>query len=180
MTAYHVISVVVGFIQKRDPVRWIFPHGTTLYQRIRLAKRVVPRTGPSVILGAPRKSGADRIELNITQDLEKMAIGLNRHGMEPLLEEVSSNVIAPVEMQRIATMRRSDSGRERLGRLRNRHQVNVIGHEAPGPEFNTNLFAVFSEKRQVERSILVGMENRQGSNASLNDVMRTTGNYDSS
>ncbi len=79
--------------------------------------------------------------------------------------------LAKVDHPRVATVRLADGPSQAIGRLRDRDQVNVIGHEAAGPHCDLVNTAPLPHELQVAAVILIAKERLLPAVSPLGDVM---------
>jgi hypothetical protein len=80
----------------------------------------------------------------------------------------------------VPPVRFADRPPQSLGRMRNRNQVHVIGHETVSPDLNLLGLAELGHQLQVGCVILVAKERLLPAVTPLRDMMRQTGSYDAS
>jgi hypothetical protein len=77
-------------------------------------------------------------------------------------------------------MRVSKGARKTFAIGRNENQMNVVGHQAVGPDLNGRFAAVLSEEIAINLLVARFKEDRLTPVATLCDVMRATGEHNSS
>ena len=61
---------------------------------------------------------------------------------------------------------------------RYRHEMDMVGHEAPSEDVPPAACRCFCQKGEINPTVFVGSEDIQGGDATLNDVVRVSGNND--
>jgi len=99
--------------------------------------------------------------------------------MEALLEQMAPHPFAEVHRPGVAAMRLSDRLGQRglLGGYED--QVDMVGHEAPGPDLHTMAGGERGQQVEVGLTIRVGTEDRQRAYPALEDVVREPRQHDS-
>ena len=92
--------------------------------------------------------------------------------METSLEEIAAPALPEVDAVRIASMSLSDSTRKTQLLFRNRDQVYVIGHQAPGQVVNAKSSSLFRKEVEISAPIIIGEEDVHPSHTALDNVMR--------
>ena len=116
---------------------------------------------------------AHRIEFHISRGGQHVALVEYERGEAPL-PEVPTPAFAKVNHTGISAMCLADSASQPIGRLRDRDQVDVIGHEAIGPDLDLVSTAPLPHQLQVAAVVLVTEERLLSTVSPLRDVVRET------
>ena len=92
--------------------------------------------------------GANGIELDVAEaDIEAPLVERDR--AEAALPEGAAPALALVDLQGVAAVRLAERGGEAAGARRNEQQVDVVRHQAPGPDRRPRLRAAAAEQSEV-------------------------------
>ena len=96
-------------------------------------------------------------------------------GAEPGLPEMPGPPWAPMDRAGISAMHARQGAPEAVPVLRHEDQMDVIGHQAPGPDLDVGSAA---EEIAIERIVIATEERLLPAVAALGDMVRDTGNDD--
>ena len=82
--------------------------------------------------------------------------------------------VPPVEALRVARVALAEGAGKRIGPLGDRHQMNVIRHQAVAKQRNAVALRAFAESFEIETPVVVEQEDVLAIVAPLRDVMRHT------
>ena len=100
------------------------------------------------------------------------------HRAEPALPEMPGTLLARMDRTGIGAMHPRQGAPESIPVLRHEDQMDVIGHEAPSPDFDIAGAARAGEEIAIER-IIIGTEERLlPAVAALGDMVRDVRNDD--
>ena len=170
-------QLLLGGADKLAPVRRQRSNGAPRDQGIGGTRQVVARTGPGVVGWLAHQAGPHRIPFDVAHDGQQVSVGLDREGVEALLEEVTPHPLAEVHGPRVATMGLPDAVGQRLRPGGHHDQMDVVRHEAPGPEVQPRVAPKLSEEVQVHLSVRVIIEERPGPDAALDDMVGEMGDH---
>jgi hypothetical protein len=134
---------------------------------------MVSRARPRVVDRTPDQLGSDRVALDIPDHGQEVSVRLDGKGMEALLEEVAPYPFAEVHVASVAPVSFPDRPGQGVGPTRDHDQVDVVGHQTPGPKPQPVASAKLRQQAQVLFSIRLGGEDREGADATLDDMMGT-------
>ena len=103
---------------------------------------------------------------------------VHHHGAEAPLPEVPGAAPALMDDAGVAPMHRRQRAAQAVLVARGQDEMDVVGHQTPGPDFDAGVAARGGEQIATERVIGVGEEHPRAAVAALGDVMRQTGNDD--
>ena len=158
-------------MQEVAPVGHEVPDGTPLNQPVGVTGHVVVSARPGVVHRLADHPGSNGIALDIPNDREQVSILLDGKGVKAFLKEVPPDSFSEVNRAGVTPVsfsHRAGQGR-RLGR--NEDEVNVIGHQTPGPHLHVVLGRERREQLQVGLAIGVRRKQGQRAHAALKDVM---------
>ena len=82
--------------------------------------------------------------------------------------------VSPVEALRVARVALAEGAGKRIGPLGDRHQMNVIRHQAVAKQRDAVALRAFAESFEIETPVVVEQEDVLAIVAPLRDVMRHT------
>ena len=85
---------------------------------------------------------------------------------------MAAPVFAAVDSERIAPVGRGHGGAQPVGSAGHQDQVDMVGHEAPGPDRRAGLQAVTAQEPEVGAIVVEREEDRLAAAAALGDMMR--------
>jgi len=94
--------------------------------------------------------------------------------METSLEEIPAPALSEADVPCVSSMSLSDPACETRLLFRDRDQVSMIAHQAPGQIVNAESLSLFGEELEVGEPVIIGEEDVHPSHTALNDVMRQT------
>ena len=114
------------------------------------------RTGPRVFLSASHHPRANRVALHIVNCRPKMFIVENT-GEEPPLPEMTAEAMLQIEAKRVGGVCISQRAAQRIRFFWDQNKMNMVAHQAVGPDFGSIFGGVFSEKGKVVLAVF-GLE----------------------
>ena len=105
---------------------------------------------------------------------------VHRDGGETVLEKMPAPAPSRVDERGVASMRIAQCPRETRGVVWRENEVNVVWHEAIGPDLDRRFAAMFGEKIAIDFLVADLEENGLAPIAALGNVMRTSGDDDAS
>ncbi len=142
-------------------------------QRIIAAVQVRAGARPDPVLGPLGQAGADRVALDVTR--RRRQVGLVQwERVKPLLPQRTAPPLALVDAPGVAAMRLAERRAEAIGMARYQDQVDVVGHQAIGPDLGRRLGAGLGQKPEVGLVVGLPEECIQAPVAPLGDVVRAT------
>jgi hypothetical protein len=78
-----------------------------------------------------KEPSANRVEMDVTDQLEEINILLTKYGLESILKEVSNPPMPPIKMDGVACQQAAHGVGERLV-PGTKEKVHMIGHKSPG------------------------------------------------
>jgi hypothetical protein len=129
---------------------------------------------PAVVRGFIHQRGADRVAFHIRHRAPQVQI-FERTGKESRLPDVSAPAVFQVEIARIVGVRAPHDASQGTGAVGHGDQVDVIAHQAVGPDAQVVAFRVAAEQVEIELAIQVSCENVLAGVAALGHLMRQAG-----
>lgn len=136
---------------------------------------VCGRTRPRVIFGMLNQSCPDRVAFHIANRTPE--VRFIHTGKEAPLPEMSRGAVAMVEVKRVGAMSVADGWGQRPFVFRHGNEVDMIGHQRVGPNFQSVSRTSAREESKINPPILVIDERDDTPVTALCDVMRTTGHH---
>ncbi len=96
---------------------------------------------------------------------------INCHAAKATLPEVPRLLLPRMDQTGIATMQRRRGAAQPIRISRNKHEMNMVGHQTPSPDGHIRLAAAFAHQRGVGRIIGVGKKHPLPPVPALGDVM---------
>ncbi len=121
-----------------------------------------------------RPARPDRIEFDVARAGQQMAL-VQRKRMKTLLPEVAAPSLPPVDAPRVAAVGLAQRGAQPVLARRHENEMDVVGHQAIGPNRRVHLAAPFAEQGEIVLVVAVLEEHRQAPRAALGHVMRVSG-----
>ena len=118
-----------------------------------------------------------RIRFHVLRHHPNVA-ALDRAGIEPRLPHVAATPAPGIPIARVCRIRASQDAGQGVRALRHRQQVDVIGHQAIGPNSEAELAAVLAEHVQVDGAVLIGEKGGLPAIPPGGDVVRKAGHDD--
>jgi hypothetical protein len=115
----------------------------------------------------------DRIERNVTNRCSQMRL-VDGSDAEAALPEMSGPLQPSVDRPGITAVHRREGAPQSIGIHRRQDQVNVIGHQPPGPDLDLGSTAGFRQEVSVKGIVGIAKEGLRSTVAALGDVMRHT------
>ena len=125
------LDVVVG--EKGGPVGHEGEQRPTLGQPVGAVPEMTARARPGPLVRPSAEPGAHRVAFDIAGGGEEVRL-VEDAGSEPPLPEIAAPALAQVDRTGIAPMGLAQAVGEPLGGVRHEDQMDVVGHQAPGPD----------------------------------------------
>lgn len=168
-----VVFGVEALLEEGPPVVDALAAGAQVGERVGGQAEMAAGAGPAPVLGAGGQPGSDGVELDITEtDVEVRLV--ERHRTEAALPEGAAPALALIDLPGVAAMRWAERGGETVGTARDEEKVDVVRHQAPGPDRGPGPRAAVPQKGDIAGVIGVGVEGRLAPRAALGDVVRDT------
>jgi len=135
------------------------------------AKKMSACAAPRVVFSAGREAGPNRIELDISSGRERVRV-VHHVGSEASLPEVTTPTLASVDLGRIAPVRFADGLAQTIWRSGNRYEMDVVRHEAVGPDLDPMPVAPFAHEGEVQEVVVSAEERLLPAVTPLRDVVR--------
>ena len=116
----------------------------------------------------------DRIERDVTHRCGEMRLVHGSGAEAAALPEMPRPPQPGVDSPGITAMRRRQGASKSIGIDRRQDQVNVIGHQHPGPDLDLGSTAGFRQEVAVKGIVGIAKEGLRSTVAALGDVMRQT------
>jgi len=176
MAANHRQFVLGLLLQEVSPGGDHLPDRAVGHQPIRCTGDMMSGARPGILHGSPHHAGPHRIALHIANHRDQVPIRLDGKRVKPFLEEMATHTVAEVHVTGVAPMGFSDAAGEGVLPRWHHHDVDVVGHEAPGPTLQPVAGPKLPEQPQGLVAVRLGGEDGQGPNPALEDVMGQLGN----
>src|SRR4051812_3812073 len=112
----------------------------------------------------------NRVELDVAKAGVEMPL-VHRKRAEAALPEMSAPAVAAVDLDRVARVRRRQRGPQAVLMGGDQDEVDVVRHQAPGPDPGSAPGAEMAEQGQVASVVAVREEDALAAIAALGDVM---------
>ena len=99
-------------------------------------------------------------------------------GAEPALPEMAGAFAACLHRSRIGAMDARQCAAQTVRIGRHQDEMNMVWHQAPGPDLDAGRGAVGGQQVAIKRIIAVAEEGPRAAIAALGDVVRITGDDD--
>lgn len=116
------------------------------------------------------QAGADRVLRDIAYGLPKMVF-IHGDGAEPPLPEMARPIVTPVDKVRLLPVRLGEHVAQAVLVAWHDNEMDVIGHQAIGPDCGLRSLRACLDKRKIPRLITVLKKHRLAAVAALRDVM---------
>ena len=133
--------------------------------------------GPRKFLGAANDLRAHGIAFDVSHGGPKMRF-VERAGEKSALPEMPGFSAAFVDGGGKSRVRVAKATSQRIGMARHDDPMNVVGHQAVGPNINPMFFAVALKKSEIQSSRVVIVKDAKPTIAVLSDMMRNAGHDD--
>ena len=163
--------------QKLPPVADHLRQGRALDQRIVRTAQMRPGAAPGVVLGVLHQPRRHRVHLDIAGCGEKMG-QVHGEGGKTFLPEVAAPVFTKVDAAGVAAVGLADGPRQGVFAGGDGDQVDVVRHQAPGPDLDPALVAPFGHQGEIGPVVVVAEEGLLATITPLGDVMGDAGGYD--
>jgi hypothetical protein len=120
--------------------------------------------------------GAHRISLHVTEHRQEMVVLLNRERLETALPDVAAAVIMLVVTAYMGIKQPMHPPAQVTIRLRQDHQVEVVGHQAETQDRHRHLDARMRQGFEEGLIVVLLVENRALTVAPVDDVVANTAN----
>ena len=163
------------FLEKRPERREPLQHGGERRQPIIAAGQVRPHARPAPVLRPRHQARPHRIERDVAHRRRQVLL-VHHHRAEAALPEMPAALAAGLQNAGVAPVGRRQGAAQSVGISGNQDQVHVIGHQAPGPDFDLGRAAILGQEIAIERVVVVIEERPRPPIAALRHMMRQTGN----
>lgn len=133
-------------------------------------------TGPRVFFSSGHHAGPNGIALHIVNWRPEMLIVENT-GEEPALPKITVEMILHIETKRISSVGISQHATWRIGFFWNQDKMDMVGHQAVGPDFDAVPGGVFAKEGKVMLAIPGLEKDFTPPISALGDVMRQSRNH---
>jgi len=139
------------------------------------SRQMTPCAAPSPFLRLLHELRTDRIHLDVSSTCQRIGFikGTRR---ETALPKVAAPLLTKVDHPGISAVRLANRPPQSNGSFRDSHKMNVIRHQAVGPNLNTALRAVFGHQLKIGPIIVIFEEGALTTVPTLSHVVRNTGN----
>jgi hypothetical protein len=137
------------------------------------------RARPAPILRACDEPRPHRVEADIAQRGCEIRL-VHRGRAEASLPEMPRALVARLDDAGIGAMHARQRAAQAVGVGRDQDQMHVVRHQAPGPDVDVGRATMAGEQVAVERIVLVAEERPGSPVATLGDMVRETGDDDTS
>jgi hypothetical protein len=121
-----------------------------------------------------RQSGPQRIEVDVTDQLQEVGVLLADDGLIAILEEMARPVVSQVEINGVPGKEPAHE-RPETGHAWPEQKVNVIGHQRPGEAVGAVLDEEFRETPKKAPTVAIVPEDIATADASNDDVLQEVG-----
>jgi hypothetical protein len=132
--------------------------------------RVGRRTGPAIPPRPPAQPRPHGIELDLLQRQPQVP-PVEGTGVEAPLPQVAATFVDAVDVLAVAKVGPPDRLGQRLLRVRDRHQVHVVGHQAVAQDLQAALARLLRQQSQVDVAVLIHEEHILTVVPALRDVV---------
>jgi len=140
MAVNHINFILRCQRQKTAPVGNQLKQWRNLYEFVVLSDKMCFGTTPSVILGVLHQFCRNRIHFDISSCCQQVFL-IHGKRSKSFLPQMSSPVFTKIDPPGITTMSFADSTGESLFAVRHGDKMNMIRHQAPGPDLDMILAA---------------------------------------
>ena len=165
--------------QKRRPVGNGLGEEARGEERVWGAHDMGPSTRPRIVFGPSDQASRDGVPLDVAYGGDEMWF-IERHAGKPALPEIAAPAFAEVHEASVASVGLPQAPRQTVHICWNHNQVDVVGHEAVGPDRQATPFALDVEFMEIGSVIVLAEEDGLAPIASLGDVVRNAWNRDAS
>lgn len=168
------LEIVGGGLPEESPP--VFHHGqkrSDLDQPVIEPGQVSGGAAPGIVLGTSDQAGPNGIPFDVARGRKEIVIIENERGETPL-PQVPAPLLAEVDASRVASMGLANGPAQSILRGRNGDEVDVIGHEAVGPDLNPAFAAPLGHQLQIGDVVLLAEKRLLPTVPPLRDVMRIT------
>jgi hypothetical protein len=159
--------------------------GETILDRRQLGEPVVlaaqmrARARPPPILCPLDQPRPHRVERHIPQRRREMLL-VHGDRAEAALPEMTAAFASRLDDAGVAAVHPRQRAAQSVGIGWDQNEMHVVRHQAPGPHLDLRLAAMGGEQIAIQRIVAVAEEGACATIAALRDVMRMTGNDDTS
>jgi len=137
-----------------------------------------PGAGPPVFLHKLCQARLKRIALDVACHCPKILLVFDDAREKAILPDAAGLLQFTVEVLGVHLVGKADAARQGGLRPGYGEQVDMVVHQAPGPDLNVMLLSVACQQFQIYLPIFIIEENRGAVVAALGDVMRISGGDD--
>ena len=148
----------------------------TLGQTVSAIFEMAARARPWPVTRRGAQPGAHWVSLDIARGEQVRLI--QDAGREPPLPQIAPPALAEVDVVGVAPVGLAQAVRQPRSGLGHKDQVDVVGHQAPGPDRDPCGPGVLGEERLVEEVVVRAEEGRLAAIATLGDMVRQAGRND--
>jgi len=152
-------------------------HGPDRDKAVILAFKMGANAGPRPVLRAGHEPRPDRIERDITDGGDQVAV-VHGNGREPAIEQMTPPTPSPIDEIGPPAMRRTQRPAEPGFIARAENEMDVVGHQTVCPNLHIRLAHLLGEHVAIDVLIAVFEKYRLAPVAARRHVMRISGNDD--
>ena len=142
-------------------------------QRIGLTPGMVTIAGPGVLLRGGHHVGGDRVEFDIPVTGQQIGVGIDQAGLVSAFPQGAATAVGLVDIGNVQPADvLQDLGDAPICMLLGQQQVDVIGHQAIGMEFDVITAAALPQNLKVILVVVIGEETGIAVVAALDHVRR--------
>jgi len=156
--------------KKSRPVIYNFQQWGHNHKHIVTSLDMGRRTTPGIFSWACRQLCSDWTQFNISPSRQQIMLIHHIRGKAPL-PQMASPVLSEIYMPGITSMGFPDCPSKAFFRIRNGNKLNMVGHEAVGPNCNNTLGTPLNHKLYVDLIILLAEKGLLSAVSSLNYMM---------
>ncbi len=142
-----------------------------------LARDVRGSTRPAPVLGPLGQAGADRVERDIAQRADQMRL-VHRHRAEAALPQMAGHAHPGIDVAGIVAVHVAEGAAETFLIARHGDDVNVVGHQAVGPDLDPCPSCRIRQQVEVQFVVAILEEGLLAAVAALRHVVRDAGEHD--